>query len=58
MKGTGNSDGSIPVDFELLEELTRRAEELRLGAVRGLTTEEAYGFSIEPIEQPSDATNH
>jgi len=39
-------DESAPVDAVLLEELTRRAAELRSGTVQGLTTEQAYGFSL------------
>ncbi len=34
------------VDKKLLRELTRRANELRSGKVKGLTAEDAYGFSL------------
>ena len=37
---------SAGVDGKLLRELCRRAEELRSGKVKGLTTEKAYGFSL------------
>lgn len=37
---------SPTVDRRLLAELTKRARELRTGKVKGLTTEEAYGFSL------------
>ena len=33
-------------DKNLLRMLTKRAADLRSGKVRGLTTEEAYGFSL------------
>jgi putative addiction module component (TIGR02574 family) len=39
-------DESAPMDASLLEELTRRADELRSGSVGGLTTEQTYGFSL------------
>lgn len=31
---------------QLLQELSKRAADLRSGKVKGLTTEEAYGFSL------------
>ena len=34
------------VEKKLLRKLTKRADELRSGKVKGLTTEEAYGFSL------------
>lgn len=34
------------VDRGLLTELRRRSDELRSGKVKGLTTKEAYGFSL------------
>ncbi len=34
------------VDALLLSELSQRASELREGKVQGLSTEEAYGFSL------------
>ena len=39
-------DESAAVDSALLAELTKRASDLRSGNVQGLTTEEAYGFSL------------
>ena len=33
-------------DRSLLTELKKRAADLRTGRVKGLTTEEAYGFSL------------
>lgn len=33
-------------DRSLLTELKKRAADLRAGRVKGLTTEEAYGFSL------------
>ena len=33
-------------DRSLLNELKKRAADLRTGRVKGLTTEEAYGFSL------------
>jgi len=39
-------DDSPSVDPHLLGELSKRASELRSGEVKGLTTEEAYGFSL------------
>lgn len=39
-------DDSPSVDPNLLRELSQRASELRSGEVKGLTTEEAYGFSL------------
>lgn len=39
-------DPSGGVDLELLHELSGRAAELRDGNVKGLSTEEAYGFSL------------
>jgi hypothetical protein len=34
------------VERKLLRELTKRASELRSGRVKGLSTREAYGFSL------------
>ncbi len=34
------------VDKKLLGELSKRAAELRSGSIEGLTTQEAYGFSL------------
>lgn len=34
------------LDAHLLPNLSKRADELRNGTVKGLTTEEAYGFSL------------
>ncbi len=34
------------VDKKLLRELSKRAAELRSGKVKGLTTGQAYGFSL------------
>lgn len=34
------------VDPQLLRELNKRADDLRTGKVKGLTTKEAYGFSL------------
>ena len=34
------------LDPQLLHELSKRAEDLRSGKIKGLTTEEAYGFSL------------
>lgn len=34
------------VDEKLLRLLTKRSEELRSGKVKGLTTEQAYGFAL------------
>jgi hypothetical protein len=34
------------VDKRLLRELNERADDLRSGKVKGLTTKEAYGFSL------------
>ena len=34
------------VDARLLRELNKRARDLRSGKVKGLTTKEAYGFSL------------
>lgn len=39
-------DESAAVDPALLAELTKRASDPRSGNVQGLTTEEAYGFSL------------
>lgn len=39
-------DESSLVDPKLLRDLSKRAAELRSGKVKGLTTEEAYGFSL------------
>lgn len=39
-------DADTPVDKTLLRELNKRAMELRTGKVKGLTTEQAYGFSL------------
>lgn len=39
-------DESAAVDPVLLAELTKRASDLRSGNIKGLTTEEAYGFSL------------
>ena len=39
-------DESSGTDKKLLRELTKRAADLRSGKVKGLTTEEAYGFSL------------
>jgi putative addiction module component (TIGR02574 family) len=39
-------DESSSVDRKLLRELTRRAADLRSGKVKGLTTKQAYGFSL------------
>ena len=33
-------------DRSLLTELKKRASDLRTGSVKGLTTEEAYGFAL------------
>jgi len=33
-------------DAALLKDLKRRSAELRKGSVKGLTTEQAYGFSL------------
>ena len=33
-------------DVSLLAELKQRAADLRSGSVKGLTTEQAYGFSL------------
>lgn len=33
-------------DASMLKDLKRRSEELRSGRVKGLTTEQAYGFSL------------
>lgn len=38
-------DQSSGTDKKLLRELTKRAADLRSGKVKGLTTDEAYGFS-------------
>jgi len=37
---------TVDVDKRLLRELTKRAADLRSGKVKGLTTEQAYGFSL------------
>jgi hypothetical protein len=39
-------DENSGVDSKLLRTLTKRAAELRSGKVKGLTTEQAYGFSL------------
>ena len=39
-------DATAGVDRKLLRELSKRAAELRSGKVKGLTTDEAYGFSL------------
>lgn len=39
-------DQSPGTDKKLLRELTKRAADLRSGKVKGLTTQEAYGFSL------------
>lgn len=39
-------DETTGVDKKLLRELARRAAELRSGKVKGLTTGQAYGFSL------------
>ncbi|MBE2282250.1 MAG: addiction module protein [Prosthecobacter sp.] len=39
-------ENSPQVDHALLGELRKRSAELRSGRVKGLTTEEAYGFSL------------
>jgi hypothetical protein len=36
----------VEVEKKLLRELTKRAAELRSGKVKGMTTQEAYGFSL------------
>jgi hypothetical protein len=38
------ADGGV--EKRLLRELTKRAAELRSGKVKGMTTQEAYGFSL------------
>ena len=39
-------DETPGIDKKLLRMLSRRAAELRSGKVKGLTTEQAYGFSL------------
>ena len=39
-------DQTSEVDKKLLRTLTKRAAELRSGKVKGLATQEAYGFSL------------
>ena len=39
-------DSTVGVDKGLLRELNKRAAELRSGKVKGLSTEQAYGFSL------------
>lgn len=39
-------EGEVGVEKKLLRDLARRADDLRSGKVRGLTTKEAYGFSL------------
>lgn len=39
-------ESEAPVDKWLLRELNKRASDLRSGRVKGMTTEEAYGFSL------------
>lgn len=39
-------DDSTAVDQQLLGELSKRAADLREGKVKGMTSEEAYGFSL------------
>lgn len=39
-------DEAPELDQNLLHDLSKRADELRKGTVKGLTTEEAYGFSL------------
>lgn len=39
-------DEDAGVEKQLLRELKKRAAELRSGKVKGMTTQEAYGFSL------------
>lgn len=39
-------DDASEFDQNLLQDLSKRAEQLRKGTVKGMTTEEAYGFSL------------
>lgn len=39
-------DHALEADPSLLVELKKRAADLRSGKVQGLTTEQAYGFSL------------
>ena len=34
------------MDKKLLRELTKRAQDIRSGKIKGMSTEEAYGFSL------------